>query len=223
MNTERNDLRRRVARHAALADATRLRIVDLLILGDRSPTELQTALGISSNLLAHHLNLLEQAGIVRRSKSEADGRRSYVRLVPAAFDDLVPSERRSARRVLFVCRGNSARSQLAAALWNTMSAIPVASAGTHPAASVAPGAVAAAERHGLALAPVAPRAMNDTLAPDDFVIAVCDDAHEELSGMPDLHWSVPDPVRVGTDDAFDAAFDDIARRIRELAPRLTAA
>ena len=74
MNTERNDLRRRVARHAALADATRLRIVDLLILGDRSPTELQTALGISSNLLAHHLNLLEQAGIVRRSKSEADGR-----------------------------------------------------------------------------------------------------------------------------------------------------
>ena len=141
MNTERNDLRRRVARHAALADATRLRIVDLLILGDRSPTELQTALGISSNLLAHHLNLLEQAGIVRRSKSEADGRRSYVRLVPAAFDDLVPSERRSARRVLFVCRGNSARSQLAAALWNTMSAIPVASAGTHPAASVAPGAV----------------------------------------------------------------------------------
>ncbi|WP_294179977.1 MarR family transcriptional regulator [uncultured Schumannella sp.] len=223
MKTERNDLQRRAARHAALSDVNRLHIVDLLTLGDQSPTELQSALGLSSSLLAHHLNLLEQEGIVRRSKSEADGRRSYVRLVPGALENLGPTEYRSVRRVVFVCRGNSARSQLAAALWHSASEIPVASAGTHPADRVAPRAVSAGERRGLAIGATPPRSVDDVLAPDDFVIAVCDDAHEELSGIPALHWSVPDPVRVGTDQAFDNAFDDLASRIRDLAPRLTAA
>ena len=37
-----------------------------------------------------------------------------------------------------------------------------------------------------------------------------------------LHWSIPDPVRTGTDDAFDSAYDELERRITELAPRLTA-
>ena len=47
--------RERLAKHAALADAARLRIVDLLTLGDLSPTELQAELGIPSNLLSHHV------------------------------------------------------------------------------------------------------------------------------------------------------------------------
>jgi hypothetical protein len=43
-------------------------------------------------------------------------------------------------------------------------------------------------------------------------------------GRPDaLHWSIPDPALVGTARAFDLAFDEIAGRISELAPRLTAA
>jgi len=44
----------------------------------------------------------------------------------------------------------------------------------------------------------------------DLVVAVCDNAHEDLEpGLPRLHWSIPDPVRVGTDAAFDAAYDEI--------------
>ena len=58
---------------------------------------------------------------------------------------------------------------------------------------------------------------------DDYVITVCDTAHEELAGVPSLHWSVPDPVRIGTRAAFDAAYDELARRVDDLAPRLTAA
>jgi ArsR family transcriptional regulator, arsenate/arsenite/antimonite-responsive transcriptional repressor / arsenate reductase (thioredoxin) len=50
---------------------------------------------------------------------------------------------------------------------------------------------------------------------------VCDTAHEELGDAGCVHWSVPDPVRDGTDAAFDAAFEDIAARIQSLAPRLT--
>lgn len=228
MNVERTSLEARVARHAALADPSRLRIVDLLSLGDHSPTELQARVGLSSSLLAHHLNLLENHGIIRRTKSEADGRRSYVRLIPGALDDLHPDPLGVARRVMFVCRANSARSQLAAALWSARSTVPAASAGTHPAAQIDPGALAAAERHGLTLRSGRPTLLADVWDPDDYVITVCDTAHEELGAHeelagPSLHWSVPDPVRAGTPAAFDAAYDELVRRVDELAPRLTAA
>ncbi|HAM12307.1 MAG TPA: ArsR family transcriptional regulator [Microbacterium sp.] len=221
MNIEETCLAGRVARYAALADPVRLRIVDLLTLGDVAPVELQGELGVSSSLLAHHLNQLEQAGLIVRTRSEADRRRTYLHLAPGALDGLTPSPMLGVRRVVFVCTGNSARSQLAAALWHGSSDIPVASAGTHPAAQIEPGAIAAADRHGLTLRARAPRALDDVLGADDFVVTVCDTAHEELGDAGCVHWSVPDPVRDGTDAAFDAAFEDIAARIQSLAPRLT--
>ncbi|MFC6356554.1 arsenate reductase/protein-tyrosine-phosphatase family protein [Luethyella okanaganae] len=216
-------LERRAARHAALADPARLRVVDLLSLGDLTPTELQQSLGMPSNLLAHHLNVLEGEGIVARSRSEADRRRSYVRLLPAAFDGLTPGAIGSARRVVFVCTANSARSQLAAALWRRHSPIPVASAGTHPADRIEPGAIAAAHRHDMPLRIAKPRLLSDVLISDDFVVTVCDKAHEELGNLGGLHWSIPDPVRIATDQAFDAAFENLAQRVGDLAQRLTAA
>ena len=61
--------------------------------------------------------------------------------------------------------------------------------------------------------------MAEVLRPDDLVVAVCDNAHEQLDDHLDrLHWSVPDPARTGTDDAFDRAFTDLADRVDRLAP-----
>lgn len=228
------DLDARVRRLAALADPTRLRIVDRLGLGDLSPSELAAALGIASNLLAHHLGVLEECGLVARHRSYGDRRRTYLRLDPAPLQQLLPSTGEQApRRVVFVCTANSARSQLAAALWARASDIPVASAGTHPAPGVAAGARAAARRHGLALLGEAPRSLDDLLADDDYVVTVCDAAHEEL---PELarrvqerrliglrHWSIPDPVAAGTEAAFDAVLDDLTIRIGHLADALTPA
>lgn len=221
MNIERPDIAARAARHAALADPARLAAVDRLTLSDLSPTELQQSLGLTSNLLAHHLRVLEDAGLIERRRSEGDARRTYVHLVPDALDGLVPRTHESARRVVFVCSANSARSQLAAALWRLASDVPTASAGTRPAARIAPGAIAAAERHGIPLLASLPLGLDEVLVDDDFVIAVCDNAYEELSQRPTLHWSVPDPVRTGTDDAFEAAVADLTRRVGDLAPRLT--
>ncbi len=221
MNIElMGQLEGRAAKHAALADPARLRIVDLLTLGDLSPTELQSILDMSSNLLAHHLNALEGEGMVVRRRSEADRRRSYVHLLAEAFEGIAPGAVATAHRVVFVCTANSARSQLAAALWQQSSAIPAASAGTHPAEAVEPGAIAVAHRHALPLHASVPRMLQDVLAADDFIITVCDNAHEELGNSGGVHWSVPDPVPLGTDAAFDAAFEDIAHRIGDLAPRL---
>lgn len=223
MNIERTEaVEARAAKHAALSDPTRLQMIDLLTLGDLSPTEIRVALGTPGNLLTHHLNVLEQVGMVTRTTSEGDKRRSYVHLSSGAFDGLVPSVAGAASRVVFVCSANSARSQLAAALWARQSTIPVASGGTQPAERIAPGAIAAAARHQLALSSSAPSALDAVLSDGDFVITVCDNAHEEIGVTGDLHWSIPDPVRVGTDAAFDAAYTELERRIAGLASRLLA-
>lgn len=223
MNVERTDeLLRRAAVHAALADPARLAVVDALTLGDASPSELAAALGMPSNLLAHHLATLEAAQLVTRTRSEADRRRTYLHLSPGALDGLWPGSGCCARRVLFVCTANSARSVLAATLWRRSSPVPAASAGTRPAEHVDPGAVAAAARHRLPLRRLRPRHLQDVRAEGDVVVTVCDAAHEELGPAADLHWSIPDPVRAGTEQAFDAAVDELTRRIVEVAPHVHA-
>ena len=73
-----SDLARRATLHAALADPARLQITDTLLAGDASPSELAAILAMPSNLLAHHLHVLEQAGIITRRRSEGDRRRTYL-------------------------------------------------------------------------------------------------------------------------------------------------
>jgi len=219
----RADVVRRARVHAALGEPGRLGIVDRLVLGDASPSELRAALGMPSNLLTHHLNVLQEAGVVERSRSEGDRRRSYLKLIPDAMADLVRDVLVSTARVVFVCSHNSARSQLAAALWCVRSSIPATSAGTEPAGRVHPGAVAAARRHQLPLPTRRPVHINNVLAHGDLLVAVCDAAHEHLGAdvSPRLHWSVPDPVRVGTEDAFERAYVDLEDRVGRLAEAIT--
>ena len=100
--------------------------------------------------------------------------------------------------MLFVCTANSARSHLAAALWRQASNVPAASAGTHPAAAIDPGAIDAAARHRLPLPRLRPRHITEVRHDGDLVITVCDLAHEELGDLRAVHWSVPDPVPAAT-------------------------
>lgn len=207
----------RAARHAALGDPVRLAIVDELGASDRSPVELRRRLGLESNLLAHHLDVLERVGLVERSRSSGDGRRRYVHLLPGALDGLVPGASVERGDAVFVCSANSARSQLAAALWHRATGAPARSAGTRPAPRVHRGAVAAARRAGLDLADATPRGLDEVDLHGALVVTVCDRAHEELSPGDDwLHWSVPDPVPAGTAAAFDAAVAELADRIGRL-------
>jgi protein-tyrosine-phosphatase len=223
MNGETSSLQARARIHAALGDPARLAIVDTLTLGDASPGEIGADLGMPTNLVAHHVKVLQEAGLIVRTRSEGDRRRTYLRLQPGALASLTPPPLRDADRVVFVCTHNSARSQLAAALWRDRLGGQVASAGTRPAARVHPRAVTVAHRHGLHLDPTGTAHVDDVVHDGDLVIAVCDNAHEELTSTvrPQLHWSVPDPVRVDTDDAFEAAYTDLAGRIDRIAPQPT--
>ena len=202
--------------HAALGEPARLAIVDDLATSDRSPGELAARLGIASNLLAHHLDVLEQVGLVVRNTSAGDGRRKYVQLVrePLAALGIVGTP--PAGDVLFLCSHNSARSQLAAALWTARTGRRATSAGTHPAARVHRGAMAAARRAGLDLGNPTPTLVG-TIPAGTQVVTVCDRAHEELEPTEQWwHWSIPDPVEAATASAFDAALTAIDARIASL-------
>jgi len=220
MNAERSGLSARARIHAALGDPARLAIVDTLVAGDLAPGELSAVLELPTNLVAHHLKVLESAGLVARTRSEGDRRRTYVRLVPEALESIAGPSLDAVPRVVFVCTHNSARSQLAAAIWAQQSEVPAASGGTEPADRVNPRAARVARRHGLDPDSWRTAHIDDVLQDDDLVIAVCDNAYERLPSKA-LHWSIADPSPIGTNAAFEAAYTDIAGRINRLAPALS--
>lgn len=222
MNTEYLSVQGRAARYAALGDPARLHIVDLLVTGDRSPGDLGADLNLSSNLLAHHLAILEREGLISRTRSEGDHRRSYIRLHTAALKNLGSPQNLGATGVVFVCTGNSARSPLAAALWARNSPIAATSAGTHPAPAVAPLAAAVAAEYGLDISEHKPRAIEELTVRGDLLITVCDRAHEQLRTTSDLHWSVPNPSATGTPRAYQRTYTDLSARITALASHLKA-
>jgi protein-tyrosine-phosphatase len=209
------DIERRAALHAALGEPVRLAIVEHLAESDRAPSVLSSRFQLPGNLLAHHLDVLERVGLIERTVSTGDRRRRYVRLRHQLLGDVAIGEsRRRAGRALFLCTHNSARSQLAAALWRRRTGDEASSAGTHPAAKVHPGAVAAARRVGLDLGDAVPRPLDDGDLGADVIVTVCDRAHEELAAPADwLHWSIPDPVAAGGRRAFDAALAELDDRI----------
>jgi protein-tyrosine-phosphatase/DNA-binding transcriptional ArsR family regulator len=227
MNVEANvaeaapDVMERARVLSALGDPHRLSVVDLLQVQDLSPDAIAEKLEIPGNLLAHHLKILEKAGVIRREHSQNDKRRTYVQLVPDFWHGLLsPPADMAAFRVVFVCTHNSARSVIADALWREASDVPSTSAGTHPADRINPRARKAAERAGLTIAQKVPQSIDDVLRADDVIVSVCDSVNEELGARVNthIHWSVPDPARVGTDVAFRDTVDELRGRVDQLAP-----
>lgn len=199
--------------HAALGEPARLAIVEELVVSDRAPKELGERLGLPSNLLAHHLVVLEDAGLIRRTASAGDGRRKYVHLVRRRAAEFGVIGRKVPAEMLFVCTHNSARSQLASALWTARTGRRARSAGTRPAQRVHRGAIAAARRAGLSLADAVPAAL-DAVPSGVQVVTVCDLVHEELDAAESWwHWSIPDPVERGDAATFDRVVAELHERI----------
>jgi len=125
-------------------------------------------------------------------------------------------------RILVLCTGNSARSQMAETLFNELGRgrIRAESAGSQPAPRVNPLAIEALAGHSFRWAGHAPRGL-DGLDRErwDFVITVCDKAKEScpiFPGQPMLaHWGMPDPAdAVGDETARRAAFREALLLIR---------
>jgi ArsR family transcriptional regulator, arsenate/arsenite/antimonite-responsive transcriptional repressor / arsenate reductase (thioredoxin) len=216
------DIKKRAAIHAALGEPARLAIVEALRLSDQSPSSLRHWLGIDSNLMAHHLDVLEGVGLIERIASSGDRRRRYVKLTDHVLENLFPTAPLFVKAILFVCTHNSARSPLAAALWNHTSAVRAESAGTHPSDQVHPLAVNMAACHGIDLSAAVPRSLSQVSVSPDLIVTVCDRAHEELdlTDVPRIHWSIPDPAATGTWEAFEGAMRMLDQRIKVLSQRV---
>ena len=214
------DLERRANLHAALGDAGRLRLVELLSWGDRTVRELAAESGMPGNLLAHHLNVLEGASVIERRVSEGDHRRKYVTIRRDNLRGMVAMSPAAPKgSILFVCSHNSARSQYAASRWRARTGGPADSAGNQPAMRVHPTAIRVASEAGVDLSKAAPRGYESIEVAPDLVVSVCDRAREAKPPFDAVmvHWSIPDPVAVRSVAAFRSAFAEIDDRIQWLA------
>lgn len=231
-----------------VADPLRWALLHELAEGDRRVGELTTLVGASQNLVSYHLGEMRSAGLVSSRRSSADGRDTYYRFNPALFGQLlrdtgvalhpalrseptapvVPARARKVR-VLFLCTGNSARSQIAEAFATQRAgqAITARSAGSHPK-PLHPHAIEVMAAHGIDISGHTSMHLR-RLAHHrfDHVVTLCDRVKEicpDLPGQPaTAHWSIPDlSTHDGGYPAFVRAADEIAERVNLLIARIAA-
>jgi protein-tyrosine-phosphatase/DNA-binding transcriptional ArsR family regulator len=216
----------------------RWRLLTELARSDRRVGELCELAGRRQSLVSYHLRQLRDGGLVSMRRSAADGRDSYYLLELARCGELLssagaslhpalaptpraPRPRRSAlARVLFLCTGNSARSQIAEALCERLSggAVRAASAGSRPK-PLHPNAVRVMSERGIDLAGRRSKHLSEFAGQQfEYVISLCDRVREvcpEFPGGPQLiHWSIPDPAREpGSDEETLPAFERTAAEL----------
>lgn len=215
----------------------RWRLLSELARSDRRVGELCELAGERQNLVSYHLRQLRDGGVVSARRSIADGRDTYYVLELERCSDLLvsagaslhPGLAAAARtdaggparaRVLFLCTGNSARSQMAEALAEQLSAggVRAVSAGSHPK-PLHPNATRVMRERGIDLSDRRSKHLGAfTDRRFDYVISLCDRVREvcpEFPGTPEaIHWSIRDPAREpGTDDETLPAFERTAAEL----------
>jgi protein-tyrosine-phosphatase len=224
----------------------RWRLLSELGRSDRQVRELCALVGRPQSLVSYHLGRLRAERLVAMRRSSADRRDAYYsldlarcrQLLAATGGALHPGLRppaaspvvcqpRSApprARVVFLCTGNSARSQMAEALVEHLSEgrIEVFSAGSRPK-PLHPNAVRAMRDLGIDIAGRRSKHLGEfTQQHFDYVVSLCDLVHEVCPEFPDqpelIHWSIPDPAAEGdtnaqTYPAFQRTANELATRI----------
>jgi len=223
-----------------LSDPLRWQLIAELGRSDRRVGELVELVGKAQNLVSYHLAELRRAGLVSARRSSADGRDVYYRaellrcrdllagsglalhpgvsLAPVAVEDGRPQRARP--RILFLCTGNSARSQIAEALVEHRSEgwVEARSAGSHPK-PLHPNAVRVLRERGIDIAGRPTKSLSRfTRRRFDRVITLCDRVREICPEFPaspvEAHWSMRDPASAGeTDEATYPTFLEVADEI----------
>ena len=234
-----------------IAEPLRWQLLDELGRSDRRVGELCELVGKPQSLVSYHLRELRSGDLVSARQSSADGRDTYyqanivrfaeglsavgtalhpaVRLTCLEVD--APAVVRGRKpRVLFLCTGNSTRSQMAEALLTrrTRGAITARSGGSHPKA-LHPNAVRAMAERGIDISAHRSKHFDRFIRERfDRVITLCDKVREicpDFPGQPmTTHWSIADPAAASSDVgyyAFVRTADEIETRIELLIAQLT--
>ncbi len=231
----------------ALSDPNRLHLFECLLISDQTNTELMNQVGLSQNLLSHHLSVLVDVGLISVRQSIGDARRRYYIPnldVPQTLSDWWQQQGlvldrpcpplREPKSVLFLCRKNASRSLIAEAMVRVIAPhtlVPY-SAGID-AGSMSIETLNALARCGVATDGLRAKAYTDLPAMTfDYLITVCDRVHEP--GLPDelvyrhsMHWSMVDPEEMALepddyDDAMDALCAEVRQRVALFAHRVAA-
>ena len=226
-----------------LADEQRWRLLQELARSDRKVSELTELVGRPQNLVSYHLASLRNAGIVSARRSSADRRDTYYRvemrrcadllcgvgsaLQPGLRLDVVAPRTLDGRRrasVLFLCTGNSARSQMAEALLEHHSGgtIRARSAGSHPK-PLHPNAVRVMAERGIDISKQTSKHLDRFREMRfDRVITLCDKVRETCPHFPEAavtaHWSMPNPASEGAAD--EMTYSAFKRTAEELESRI---
>jgi ArsR family transcriptional regulator, arsenate/arsenite/antimonite-responsive transcriptional repressor / arsenate reductase (thioredoxin) len=235
-----------------VAHPLRWRLLRELTRSDRAVWELTDRLDAPQSLVSYHLRKLRDGGLVRARRSTADGRDAYYAIDLASCEQQLrtsggalhpglllghaprpaDTRARTRRRVLFLCTGNSARSQMAEALLTRLSggAVQVASAGSHPK-PLHPNAVRVMRKRGIDISGNRTKHLDEFASHGfDVVITLCDRVREVCPDFPSqptlVHWSMPDPAQAGPTarasyPAFQRTAEELETRIRFLLPLLT--
>jgi protein-tyrosine-phosphatase len=223
-----------------VAHPVRWRLLRELVCSDRAVSELSDLIEEPQNLVSYHLGRLRDGDLVAMRRSTADRRATYYMInlvacqaqLQAAGRALHPAlslaparvalfpKRRRKPRVLFLCTGNSARSQIAEALIASMSSgnVEAASAGSNPKALHA-NAVRVMRHRGIDISANRTKHVDEFVGRRfDMVITLCDRVREvcpEFRSAPEVrHWSVPDPALEGpTSRASYPAFERTAAEL----------
>lgn len=226
----------------------RWRLAHALSHSDHRVGELVEAVGERQNLVSYHLGLLRRAGVVSERRSSRDSRDVYYSLnlgglregldqgliglhptlrVPRLEATPVPAEGSPQTRLLFVCTGNSARSQLAEAIARDMArgTVEVASAGPKPA-GIHPMTLTVLKDLGIPADNLRSKSIDEVGGRFDFVITLCDIAREDcppFRGADVIHWSLPDPAQSNDSrrelrQAFKRTAEELRQRITFLLP-----
>jgi ArsR family transcriptional regulator, arsenate/arsenite/antimonite-responsive transcriptional repressor / arsenate reductase (thioredoxin) len=215
----------------------RWRLLGELARSDRQVGELTRLVDQPQSLVSYHLGRLRSGELVSARRSSADRRDAYYAIDLARCAELLAdtggqlhpglrltppaaARSRATTRVLFLCTGNSARSQMAETLLEHLADRPVAafSAGSHPK-PLHPNAVRVMAERGIDLSDRRPKHLQTyTRRRFDYVVTLCDRVREvcpEFPGAPHaIHWSVRDPARdPGTDDETLPAFEHTAAEL----------
>jgi protein-tyrosine-phosphatase/DNA-binding transcriptional ArsR family regulator len=228
------------------AHPLRWQILTTLAQSDMRVSELSVRLGLRQSLTSYHLRQLRDEQLVSARRSSFDGRDVYYALDPARcrklLDDSAAMLHPACRRpnpdragapvhrscaMLFLCTGNSARSQLAEVLARQLGGpgVAAASAGSNPK-PLHPNTLRVMRERGLATDELRSKHLDEfTARRFDHVITLCDRVREvcpEFPGRPNQpHWSIPDPARAGSTDeetypAFERVAEELERRIDAL-------
>ncbi|MGZ0165951.1 MAG: arsenate reductase ArsC [Planctomycetales bacterium] len=130
------------------------------------------------------------------------------------------------KRVLFLCTGNSCRSQMAEGLLRELAGdrFEALSAGSKPAGYVHKGGIQAMSELGIDISDLRSKSINEFLPPEgtppDLIISVCSGAEHDCPIFPGtverLHWPFDDPAHAeGTDEEKLACFRRVRDEIRE--------